>query len=162
MAHHAARSRAGAGRAGQRPKFSFRLRGHRTGAHTDANSTHRSRAPVDPLTTGVGTLLDQPPGRAANCLASALARGPRLLSASKRVLNKAHLHLGDLLPSPSRRQLSRRPPAPRLRAAACGVRRRLGARARHITHGSTRVCSTLRIDGAVARAPLSPVAQGAG
>ena len=62
----------------------------------------------------------------------------------KRVLNKAHLHLGDLLPDPLRVAHLRR---------GCELLRmvyeeRLGARARP------------SVDGAVA--PLSPVARGAG
>ena len=48
-----------------------------------------ARGPLDPLATAI---LDEPPGRAA------LAPPGRL----KRVLNKAHLHLGDLLPGPHR------------------------------------------------------------
>ena len=90
------------------------------------------------LTTAV---LDQPPGRAANRLAP-----PRRLY--KRVLNKAHLHLGDLLPDPLRVAHLRR---------SCELLRvvyeeRLGARARP-------PCS---VDGAVARArPRAPFARSA-
>ena len=63
---------------------------------TPDRRTHRckfntARGPQDPLTTAV---LDQPPGRAARRLAP-----PGRL---KRDLNKAHLHLGDLLPDPLR------------------------------------------------------------
>ena len=63
---------------------------------TPDRRTHRckfntARGPLDPLTTAV---LDQPPGRAAKRLAP-----PGRL---KRDLNKAHLHLGDLLPDPLR------------------------------------------------------------
>ena len=50
-----------------------------------------ARGPLDPLITAI---LDQPPGRAAERLAP-----PGRL---KRVLDKAHLHLGDLLPDPLR------------------------------------------------------------
>ena len=72
-------------------KFLFRHRGHRTGVNTGANSNTLEGRPLDPLTTAV---LDQPPGRAAKRLAP-----PGRL---KRYLNKAHLHLGDLLPDPPR------------------------------------------------------------
>ena len=59
---------------------------HRTGVHTDAVNTS-SGTPGPPIITAI---LDQPPGRAAERLAP-----PGRL---KRVLDKAHLHLGDLLP----------------------------------------------------------------
>ena len=66
--------------------FIIRLPRHRTGVHTDA-VTISSGTPGPPIITAI---LDQPPGRAAYSLAP-----PGRL---KRVLNKAHLHLGDLLP----------------------------------------------------------------
>ena len=58
-------------------------------AYTQVQIQPARRGPLDPLTTAV---LDQPPGRAAKRLAP-----PGRL---KRDLNKAHLHLGDLLPDP--------------------------------------------------------------
>ena len=97
-------------------KFSFR---HPGPAYTQMQIQHRSRAP-GPLTTAE---LDQPPGRAANRLAPPACPPGRLY---KRVLNKAHLHLGDLLPDPLRVAHLRR---------SCELLRvvyeeRLGARAR--------------------------------
>ena len=78
---------------GSQAKFSFRHRGAEE--HTPDRRTHRckfntARGPLDPLTTAV---LDQLPGRAAK----RLAPPGRLKRAD---LNKAHLHLGDLLPDP--------------------------------------------------------------
>ena len=72
---------------------------HRQSFHFDTEDTGpaytqvqiQPRGPLDPLTTAV---LDRPPGRAAKRLAP-----PGRL---KRDLNKAHLHLGDLLPDPLR------------------------------------------------------------
>ena len=66
--------------------FIIRHPRHRTGVHTDA-VTISSGTPGPPIITAI---LDQPPGRAAERLAP-----PGRL---KRVLDKAHLHLGDLLP----------------------------------------------------------------
>ena len=73
---------------------------HRQSFHFDTEDTgpaytqvqiQPARGPLDPLTTAV---LDQPPGRAAKRLAPPVHL--------KRDLNKAHLHLGDLLPDPLR------------------------------------------------------------
>ena len=85
---------------------------------------------MDPLTTAV---LDQPPGQAAKRLAP-----PGRL---KRDLNKAHLHLGDLLPDPLRVAHLRG----RCELLRVVYEERLGARARP------------SVDGAVARArPFRP------
>jgi len=68
------------------PMFIIRHPRHRTGVHTDA-VTISSGTPGPPIITAI---LDQPPGQAVYSLAP-----PGRL---KRVLDKAHLHLGDLLP----------------------------------------------------------------
>ena len=92
---------------------------------TPDRRTHRckfdtARWPLDPLTTAI---FDQPPGRAANRLAPP---GRLYKRVPRRVLNKAHLHLGNLLPDPLRVAHLRR---------SCELLRvvyeeRLGARAR--------------------------------
>ena len=113
---------------GSQAKFSFRHRGAHTGpAYTQRCKFNTARGPLDPLTTAV---LDQLPGRAAK----RLAPPGRLKRAD---LNKAHLHLGDLLPDPLVRVAHLRRSCELLRVV---YEERLGARARP------------SVDGAVARA----------
>ena len=87
------REKKGSHESSSQAKFSFRHRGHRTGHRCKFNT---ARGPLDPLTTAVVPTRSAaaPPGRAAKRLAP-----PGRL---KRDLNKAHLHLGDLLPDPLR------------------------------------------------------------
>ena len=76
-----------------RQSFHFDTRGHRTGVHTDETSTPLE-GPWTPLQQPYSISHRAGPRREALTLAP-----PGRL---KRVLDKAHLHLGDLLPDPLR------------------------------------------------------------